>query len=116
MKETTVALTIVVIVSIAITMPVFGQPNQRSDSQENKPGSTAAGNITTPIKPQGTSIQVANDTSVSENATASTAAGNITTPIKPQGTSIQVANDTSVSENATASTAAGNITTQIAPE
>jgi hypothetical protein len=115
MKETTVALTIVVIVSIAITMPVFGQPNQRSDSQENKPGSTA-GNITTPIKPQGTSIQVANDTSVSENATASTAAGNITTPIKPQGTSIQVANDTSVSENATASTAAGNITTPIKPE
>ena len=51
MKETTVALTIVVIVSIAITMPVFGQPNQRSDSQENKPGSTA-GNITTPIAPR----------------------------------------------------------------
>ncbi len=98
MKETTVALTIVVIVSIAITMPVFAQTNQRSDPQENRPGSTAS-NITTPIKPQGTSIQAANDTSVSENATPSTA-GNITTPIKPQGTSIQAANDTSVSENA----------------
>jgi uncharacterized protein YdeI (BOF family) len=113
MKETIVALTIVVIVSIAITMPVFAQTNQRSDSQEYTPGSTA-GNITTPIKPQGTSIQAANDTSVSGSATASTA-GNITTPIKPQGTSIQAANDTSVSGSATASTA-GNITTMpIAP-
>jgi hypothetical protein len=83
MKETIVALTIVVILSIAITMPVFAQTNQRSDSQEDKPGSTASGNITTPIKPQGTSIQAANDTSVSESTTASTA-GNITTPIAPR--------------------------------
>jgi hypothetical protein len=80
MKEITVALTIVAIVLITITIPVSAQTYQ-SDSQENMPASTA-GNITTPIKPQGTSIEATNDTSVSENATASTA-GNITTPIAP---------------------------------
>jgi uncharacterized protein YdeI (BOF family) len=96
MKEITVALTILVIVSLTIMIPVFAQTTQGSDSEENKPESTS-GNITTPIKPQGTSIGVANDTSVSEDKPESTS-GNITTPIKPQGTSIGVANDTSVSK------------------
>jgi hypothetical protein len=96
MKEITVALTILVIASITIMIPVFAQTTQRSDSEENKPESTS-GNITTPIKPQGTSIEAGNDTSVPEDKPESTS-GNITTPIKPQGTSIEAGNDTSVSK------------------
>ncbi len=113
MKEITIALTTLVIVSITVTTPILAQTTQMNDSQENKPKSTS-NNITTPIKPQGTSIEVANDTSVSENATAASTSNNITTPIKPQGTSIEVANDTSVSENKPKSTS-NNITESIAP-
>ena len=81
MREIIVALTIVVIISITIEIPVFAQTNQGIDSQESIPESTA-GNITSPIKPQGTSIDVANDTSIPENIPESTA-GNITETIAP---------------------------------
>jgi hypothetical protein len=81
MKGVILTLTTAVIISVIIVIPVFAQTNQTTDLQQNMPESTT-GNITTPIAPQGTSIEVANDTSTSDNVTASTS-GNITTPIAP---------------------------------
>ena len=46
----------------------------------------SAGNITTPIVPQGTSIGSTDDDSTGKEQ--ETSAGNITTPIVPQGTSM----------------------------
>ena len=48
-------------------------------------------NITAPIAPQGTSLEVTNDTSTTENITETTT-GDITTPVAPQGTSINASN------------------------
>jgi hypothetical protein len=46
----------------------------------------SAGNITTPIVPQGTSMGATDDNSTGNEQ--ATSAGNITTPIVPQGTSM----------------------------
>jgi hypothetical protein len=67
-----------------------------ANPQENMSESTS-GNITSPIAPQGTSVEVT-DNNTSGNQTTATS-GNISTPIAPGGTSVEVANDTSVSED-----------------
>jgi hypothetical protein len=53
---------------------------------------TSAGNVTSTIKPQGTSIGAQNETSMSKDNSQTTSAGNVTSTIKPQGTSIDNAN------------------------
>ena len=70
-----------ILISI-IGVPVFAQTN---------------GNITTPVIPQGTSLDITNDSSA-ENL-PETSSGNITTPVVPQGTSLNVSEDIAFPEN-----------------
>jgi hypothetical protein len=84
-----------ILISI-IGVPVFAQTN---------------GNITTPVVPQGTSLDITNDSSA-ENL-PETSSGNITTPVVPQGTSLDIRNDSSA-ENIP-QTGAGNIQEPLAP-
>lgn len=95
---------VITLVAITITTPaVYAQTNRMANPQENMSESTS-GNITSPIAPQGTSVEVT-DNNTSENQTA--ASGNISTPIAPGGTSVEVANDTSVSEDMPESSTGG---------
>jgi hypothetical protein len=95
---------VITLVTITITIPaVYAQTNRMANPQENMSESTS-GNITSPIAPQGTSVEVT-DNNTSENQTA--ASGNISTPIAPGGTSVEVANDTSVSEDIPESSTGG---------
>jgi len=50
------------------------------------------GNVTSTIKPQGTSLLLQNESSMSEDASQTTSAGNVTSTIKPQGTSLDIPN------------------------
>jgi hypothetical protein len=103
---------IISLVTITMTTPaVYAQTNQMTSPQENMFEPTS-GNITSPVAPQGASIEVT-DNNTSENQTTATS-GNISTPIVPGGTSVGVTNDTSVSEDIPESSA-GNVTEPIAP-
>jgi hypothetical protein len=103
---------VIALVTITITTPaVYAQTNQMANSQENMSESTS-GNITSPVAPQGASVEVT-DNNTSGNQTTATS-GNISTPIAPGGTSVQVANDTSVSEDIPESSA-GDVIEPIAP-
>ena len=55
---------------------------------DNASQTTTAGNVTSTIKPQGTSMLKLNESSMSDNASQTTTAGNVTSTIKPQGTSL----------------------------
>jgi hypothetical protein len=71
---------------LILIISVFAQVYQTSQA-------TIDSNITTSIKPQGTSIGgVQNETSPSTDRPTTDAVGNITTSIKPQGTSIDSPN------------------------
>jgi hypothetical protein len=78
----------------------------------NPVAAQSAGNITTPIVPQGASIGATDDNSTGKEQ--ETSAGNITTPIVPQGTSIGSTDDNSTGKEQ--ETSAGNITTPIVPQ
>jgi hypothetical protein len=68
-------------VTITITTPtVYAQTNQMGNPQENMYISTS-GNITSPVAPQGASVEVT-DNNTSENQTTATS-GNISAPIAP---------------------------------
>jgi hypothetical protein len=71
----------------------------------------SAGNITTPIAPQGTSLGVTGDNSTTTEP--ETSAGNITTPIAPQGTSLGVTGDNSTTTEPEKS--AGDVSESVAP-
>jgi hypothetical protein len=86
----------VILISI-IGVPVFAQTN---------------GNITTPVVPQGASLNVSEDIGFPENESTASS-GNITTPVVPQGASLDVTNDSSA-ENIP-QTGDGNIQEPIAP-
>ena len=86
-----------ILISI-IGVPVFAQTN---------------GNITTPVVPQGTSLDITND-SLAENL-PETSSGNITTPVVPQGASLNVSEDITFPENQSTTTS-GNITTPVVPQ
>lgn len=104
---------VITLVTITITThAVYALTNQMTSPQENIFEHTS-GNITSPVAPQGTSLEVT-DNNTSENQTTTTTSGNISTPIVPGGTSVGVANDTSVSEDIPESSA-GNVTEPIAP-
>jgi hypothetical protein len=89
--------TIGMILISMIGVPVFAQTN---------------GNITTPVVPQGTSLNVSEDIAFPENESTTTS-GNITTPVVPQGTSLDITNDSS--EENIPQTGAGNIQEPMAP-
>src|SRR5215218_1095072 len=71
----------------AFAQTTTDENNQQIDSQVDRPEATA-GNVTADIKPQGTTLDVANNTSL-ENRPEATA-GNVTADIKPQGTTLGV--------------------------
>ena len=71
-----------IIVNYFITIiPITAQLNQTLEQ-------TTDGNITSTIKPQGTSMIEFNESSKFENSSQTTSAGNVTSTIKPQGTSL----------------------------
>ncbi|MGZ5472278.1 MAG: hypothetical protein ACXWE0_11475, partial [Nitrososphaeraceae archaeon] len=83
MKETglTIILMVVINTSLITIIPVTAQLDQ-------PPELTKAGNVTSTIKPQGTSLGEENKSSMSEDSSQTTNAGNVTSTIKPQGTSL----------------------------
>jgi hypothetical protein len=71
--------------SLITIIPITAQVNQPQELSRD-------GNVTSTIKPQGTSIGAQNETSMSKDNSQTTSAGNVTSTIKPQGTSIDNAN------------------------
>jgi hypothetical protein len=69
----------------------------------------SAGNITTPIAPQGTSLGATGDNSTTTEP--ETSAGNITTPIAPQGTSLATGDNSTTTEP---ETSAGDVSESVA--
>jgi hypothetical protein len=120
-------LTIGIVLISIIGVPVFAQTNSNittpvipqgtsldiaNDSSAENLPETSSGNITTPVVPQGTSLNVSEDNAVPENESTTTS-GNITTPVVPQGTSMDITNDSSA--ETIPQTGAGNIQEPIAP-
>ncbi|HET9806453.1 MAG TPA: hypothetical protein VFP49_06075 [Nitrososphaeraceae archaeon] len=85
MKKIDVTAMLLFNISIIMTIPVSAQLNQNSEI-------TTDGNITSSIKPQGTSIGVQNESSIAEDMPNTDTVGNITSSIKPQRTSIDNSN------------------------
>ena len=82
MKIYLVMLFLIIINIYFITIiPITAQLNQTLEQ-------TTDGNVTSTIKPQGTSMIELNESSKFENASQTTSAGNVTSTIKPQGTSL----------------------------
>ena len=81
-------------------------------------GATSDGNITSSIKPQGTSIgQVQNESSDLSDKPNTDVVNNITSSIKPQGTSIgQVQNESSDLPDKPNTDVVNNITSSIKPQ
>jgi hypothetical protein len=87
MKEKNLMMLLIFITNISLftVIPVTAQINR---SQEL----TKDDNVTSTIKPQGASIGVQNETSMSEVNSQTSSAGNVTSTIKPQGASINNTN------------------------
>src|ERR671914_283667 len=71
----------------------------------------SAGNITTPIAPQGTSLGATGDNSTTTEP--ETSSGNITPPIAPQATSLGATGDNSTTTEP--ETTAGDVSEAVAP-
>ena len=87
MKERNLMMLQIFIINISlfIVIPITAQINQPQELTKDN-------NVTSTIKPQGTSIGVQNETSMSEDNSQTTSAGNVTSTIKPQGTSMNNTN------------------------
>jgi hypothetical protein len=85
MKKIDITAMLLFNISIITTIPVSAQLNQISEIPTDR-------NITSSIKPQGTSIGVQNESSISKDILNTDTANNITSSIKPQGTSIDNSN------------------------
>ena len=111
MKEIllTIILMVVINTSLITIIPITAQLNQTLDLSK-------AGNVTSTIKPQGTSLGENNKSSISEDSSQMTTAGNVTSTIKPQGTSLGENNKSSISEDSSQMTTAGNVTSTIKPQ
>ena len=83
MKEISLIIILMVVIttSLITLIPITAQLDQT-------PELTKTGNVTSIIKPQGTSLGEQNKSSMSEDSSQTTKAGNVTSIIKPQGTSI----------------------------
>jgi hypothetical protein len=84
-KYLTMLLLSLISISLITIIPITAQVNQPQELSRD-------GNVTSTIKPQGTSIGAQNETSMSEDNSQTTSAGNVTSTIKPQGTSIDNTN------------------------
>ena len=83
-KYIKMVLILIINISIITIIPITAQVKQAQTP-------TTEGNVTSTIKPQGTSIGAQNETSISKDSSQTTSAGNVTSTIKPQGTSIETA-------------------------
>jgi hypothetical protein len=111
MKEIilTIILMVVINTSLITIIPIIAPLDQT-------PELSKAGNVTSTIKPQGTSLGEHNKSSISEDSSETTSAGNVTSTIKPQGTSLGEHNKSSISEDSSQTTSAGNVTSTIKPQ
>ena len=75
------AILIIINISFNTLIPITAQLNQTLEQ-------TTDGNVTSTIKPQGTSMIELNESSKFENSSQTTSAGNVTSTIKPQGISL----------------------------
>jgi hypothetical protein len=87
MKERNLMMLQIFIINISLftVIPITAQINQPQELTKDD-------NVTSTIKPQGTSIGIQNETSMSEDNAQTTSAGNVTSTIKPQGTSMNNTN------------------------
>ncbi|HEY6659280.1 MAG TPA: hypothetical protein VIZ62_12210 [Nitrososphaeraceae archaeon] len=87
MKEKNLMMLPIFIITLSLFtgIPITAQINEPQELTKDD-------NVTSTIKPQGTSIGVQNETSMSEDNSQTTSAGNVTSTIKPQGTSIDNTN------------------------
>jgi hypothetical protein len=108
-KYIKMVLILIINISIITIIPITAQVNPAKTP-------TTEGNVTSTIKPQGTSIGAQNETSISKDNSQTTSAGNVTSTIKPQGTSIGAQNETSISKDNSQTTSAGNVTSTIKPQ
>ena len=83
MKEKHLMLLLIFIINISLftIIPITAQINQPQELTKDD-------NVTSTIKPQGTSLGEENKSSMSEDSSQTTNAGNVTSTIKPQGTSL----------------------------
>jgi cytoskeletal protein RodZ len=104
MRIMTVALALLLGIISMSTINVIAQTNQTRNGGPT--ADSASDNITTQIMPQGTSVEIDNNTKAStkNTPTSLSPSGNITSEIAPQGTSVQEANRTSTKNNNTTST------------
>ena len=111
MKKIDIKTILVLTFLIISNISVFGEIIQTI-------GATSDENITSSIKPQGTSIaQVQNESSNSPDKPNTDVVNNITSSIKPQGTSIaQVQNESSNSPDKPNTDVVNNITSSIKPQ
>ena len=87
MKEKNLMMLLIFIITISLftVIPITAQIDEPQELTKDD-------NVTSTIKPQGTSIEVQDETSMSEDNSQTTSAGNVTSTIKPQGTSIDNTN------------------------
>jgi len=87
MKEKNLMMLLIFIINISLftVIPITAQIDEPQELTKDD-------NVTSTIKPQGASIEVQNETSMSEDNSQTTSAGNVTSTIKPQGTSIDNTN------------------------
>jgi hypothetical protein len=87
MKEKNLMMFLIFIINISLftVIPITAQIDEPQELTKDD-------NVTSTIKPQGASIEVQNETSMSEDNSQTTSAGNVTSTIKPQGTSIDNTN------------------------
>ena len=83
MKEKNLMMLLIFIINISLftVIPVTAQIDRPQELTKDD-------NVTSTIKPQGASIGVQNETSMSEDNSQTTSAGNVTSTIKPQGATI----------------------------
>ena len=87
MKEKNLMMLLIFIINISLftVIPITAQIDEPQELTKDD-------NVTSTIKPQGASIEVQNETSMSEDNSQTTSAGNVTSTIKPQGTSMNNTN------------------------
>jgi hypothetical protein len=111
-KNLTIFLSYMLNISFITIIPIISinaQIDQAPDLAKDE-------NVTSTIKPQGTSIGAQNETSMTEDKSQITSGGNVTSTIKPQGTSIGAQNETSMTEDKSQITSGGNVTSTIKPQ
>jgi hypothetical protein len=111
-KNLTIFLSYILNISLITIIPIIpinAQINQAPELAKDD-------NVTSTIKPQGTSLGAQNETSMTEDKSKITTGDNVTSTIKPQGTSLGAQNETSMTEDKSKIMSGGNVTSTIKPQ